>query len=136
MFIFRKKFSRFKRIFSISAKNRSSVSLWQEMIPGKNGEIINELLKNQYEVVTGRWPEAYDEIVLIVDENNMTTKQGVYAGGDAVLGARTVVEAVAIAKRVASAMDAYMQALPKDEAPDPYASVPVFNTECTDTLAH
>ena len=60
---------------------------------------------------------------------------GVFAGGDAVMGARTVVEAVAIAKKVAESMDAYMKALPADNTPDPYADIPVFSTPTSDVLA-
>ena len=38
--------------------------------------------------------------LLTVNEDGSTTREGVFAGGDAVMGARTVVEAVAIAKKV------------------------------------
>ena len=64
-----------------------------------------------------------------------TRREGVFAGGDAVMGARTVVEAVAIAKKVAESMDAYMKALPADNTPDPYADIPVFSTPTSDVLA-
>ena len=60
---------------------------------------------------------------------------GVFAGGDAVMGARTVVEAVAVAKKVAESMDAYMKSLPAEEAADPYADIPVFQTPTSDVLA-
>ena len=69
------------------------------------------------------------------DDTVTTMKDGVFAGGDAVMGARTVVEAVAIAKKVAESMDAYMKALPADNTPDPYAGIPVFSTPTSDVLA-
>ena len=62
--------------------------------------------------------------LLAVDEEGRTSRPGVFAAGDAVNGARTVVEAVANGKRVAEAMHAYMQSLPMPE-PDRYADVPV-----------
>ena len=62
--------------------------------------------------------------LLAVDEDGRTSRPGVFAAGDAVNGARTVVEAVANGKRVAEAMHAYMQSLPMAE-PDRYADVPV-----------
>ena len=62
--------------------------------------------------------------LLAVDEDGRTSRPGVFAAGDAVNGARTVVEAVANGKRVAEAMHAYMQSLPMPE-PDQYADVPV-----------
>lgn len=46
--------------------------------------------------------------LLLVDENGMTTVEGVFAAGDVVTGSRTVVHAVAAAKQVADAMEAYM----------------------------
>ena len=73
--------------------------------------------------------------LLTVNEDGSTTREGVFAGGDAVMGARTVVEAVAIAKKVAESMDAYMKALPADNTPDPYAGIPVFSTPTSDVLA-
>ena len=72
---------------------------------------------------------------MAVNEDGSTTREGVFAGGDAVMGARTVVEAVAIAKKVAESMDAYMKALPADNTPDPYADIPVFSTPTSDVLA-
>ena len=51
---------------------------------------------------------AGDNGLLIVDENYMTTKRGVFAAGDVVTGAKTVVHAVEGAKRAAEAMKKYM----------------------------
>jgi glutamate synthase (NADPH/NADH) small chain len=50
------------------------------------------------------------------------------------MGARTVVEAVAIAKQVAESMDSYMKSLPADTTPDPYANIPAFQTPTSDVL--
>ena len=47
--------------------------------------------------------------LLLADEYGRTTRPGIFASGDVVSGARTVVEAVEYSKRVAEAMDAYMQ---------------------------
>ncbi len=52
--------------------------------------------------------------LLAVDEQGRTSRPGIFASGDVVNGARTVVEAVAFSKRVAEAMDEYIQALPKE----------------------
>ncbi len=53
--------------------------------------------------------EANKRGCLIVDEDMMTTKEGVYAGGDAVTGAATVILAMGAGKAAAKAMDEYMQ---------------------------
>ena len=46
---------------------------------------------------------------LIVNEENMTTRAGVYAGGDAVTGAATVILAMGAGKKAAAAIDASFQ---------------------------
>ncbi|MDR2080804.1 MAG: NAD(P)-dependent oxidoreductase [Campylobacteraceae bacterium] len=51
--------------------------------------------------------EVKDNGLLVTDESGRTTKEGVFASGDVVTGARTVVEAVSFSKRVAEAMEEY-----------------------------
>lgn len=46
---------------------------------------------------------------LIADENGATTREGVFAGGDAVTGAATVILAMGAGKTAAKAMDEYIQ---------------------------
>ena len=53
--------------------------------------------------------------LLDADERGRTSRPGIFASGDVVAGARTVVEAVAHSKEVAEAMHEYMMSLPKDE---------------------
>lgn len=56
----------------------SELSIWQEMLPAgedetdKDGEkmLVSELLTEQYDVLWGEWPRAYDEVVLVVNQNN------------------------------------------------------------------
>ena len=45
---------------------------------------------------------------LIVDENEMTTREGVFAGGDAVTGAATVILAMGAGKKGAEAIDKFL----------------------------
>lgn len=49
--------------------------------------------------------------LLLTNEKGETTHPGIFAAGDVVLGARTVVEAVAYAKKVAESMDEYVKGL-------------------------
>lgn len=49
--------------------------------------------------------------LLITDDLGHTTKKGVFASGDVVSGARTVIEAVVTAKKVAASIDEYCQSL-------------------------
>ena len=65
---------------SFSPMGGSSV-LWQEMLPGDNGKLINDLLDKQYDVIYGSWPTEYNEIVLVVDEKNEIDDMTLYALG-------------------------------------------------------
>ncbi|NFA42822.1 NADPH-dependent glutamate synthase [Clostridium botulinum] len=46
---------------------------------------------------------------IVADEDGLTTKEGVYAGGDAVTGAATVILAMGAGKKAAEAIDGYLQ---------------------------
>ena len=52
---------------------------------------------------------ASDRGLLVVDENYMTTRPGVFAAGDVVTGAKTVVHAVEGAKKATESMIKYMK---------------------------
>ena len=57
------------------------MNLWNEILPGTDGSLINPLVKDQYEVVEGDWPNEYDEIVLVLDKNNELSDMSLYALG-------------------------------------------------------
>ena len=54
----------------------AELSIWQEMLPAseeeKNSEnmLVSELLTEQYDLLWGDWPKNYDEVVLVVNQNN------------------------------------------------------------------
>lgn len=52
--------------------------------------------------------------LLLTDQDGETTIPGIFAAGDVVLGAKTVVEAVRYAKIVAESMDEYIKSLPEE----------------------
>jgi glutamate synthase (NADPH/NADH) small chain len=53
--------------------------------------------------------EANKHGCLIVDDSMKTTKEGVYAGGDAVTGAATVILALGAGKTAAQSIDEYLK---------------------------
>lgn len=59
----------------------SSTALWRELIPGNNGEPVNDVIKKQNDLIYGRWPKSYDEIILFVDKNNEIDDMTLYALG-------------------------------------------------------
>ena len=71
----------YSSFFSTYGSFYSAMDVWQELLPGANGEPINALLKQQYDVLYGHWPEKYDEVVLVVDSNNEISDLVLYALG-------------------------------------------------------
>ena len=58
------------------------LNMWQELLPGlDNGQPVNDLLKEQYDVIYGSWPNDKDEIVLVLNENNELDDLTLYALG-------------------------------------------------------
>ena len=72
----------YSNYFSTYGQMFSTMDIWQEMLPGEEeGELLNPLLQKQYDVLYGRWPERYDEVVLIVNENNEISDLVLYSLG-------------------------------------------------------
>lgn len=62
------------------------------------------------DAVSGGSVKVTQRGLLVVDESGRTSKEGVFAAGDVVTGSKTVVEAVAFAKKAAEAIDEYCRA--------------------------
>ena len=58
------------------------MQMWQELLPGlSDGEPVNDMLKEQYDVIYGAWPNDKNEIVLVVNEKNELDDLTLYALG-------------------------------------------------------
>ncbi len=68
---------------SMATMTNSMTNMFSSSITNSWVELIgdNELLSQQYELVTGRLPEAFNEVVLIVDKNNEINEMVMYALG-------------------------------------------------------
>ena len=53
----------------------TQTDVWTEMLDNQN------LLQSQYDVLAGKWPTKYNEVVLIVDENNEISDYTLYSLG-------------------------------------------------------
>lgn len=63
-------------MFGSSSMNMASqLNVWTEMLDNE------ELLKSQYDLLAGSWPTSYNEVVLIVGENNEISDYTLYALG-------------------------------------------------------
>ncbi len=104
----------------------SSVNLFQEMLPGENGSPINEMLLNQYDLIYGSWPNSYNEIVLVVDENNEIDDMTLYALG---LKSKADMDALAAASKDKTPVDVKMESWSFEEICSMDFRV-VFNANC------
>ena len=60
---------------SMLSMSFGSSDVWRELLDN------NELLKSQYDVIAGKMPEQYNEVVLMVDENNEISDYTLYSLG-------------------------------------------------------
>ena len=58
-----------------SSMAMTQTDVWTEMLDNQN------LLQSQYDVLAGNWPTKYNEVVLIVDENNEISDYTLYSLG-------------------------------------------------------
>ena len=58
-----------------------SISIFSQIMPGKNGELINNAIYEQYDLVDGKWPQQANELVLVVDRNNNVANITLYMLG-------------------------------------------------------
>ena len=62
-------------MFGSSINMSSQLNVWTEMLDNE------ELLKTQYDLLAGQWPEKYNEVVLIVGEDNEISDYTLYSLG-------------------------------------------------------
>jgi len=53
----------------------NEINSWQELTDNR------DLLQTQYDIVSGRLPEKYDEVVLVMDQNNQVSDYALYSLG-------------------------------------------------------
>ena len=59
----------------------SAMDVWEELLPGEDGELVAPQVKADYELLYGGWPRSYDEVILFVDGNNEISDLMLYALG-------------------------------------------------------
>ena len=59
----------------------SAMDVWEELLPGEDGELISPQVKGDYELLYGDWPQDYNEVILFVDGNNEISDLMLYALG-------------------------------------------------------
>lgn len=54
---------------------------FQELIPGKNGDLISPSVIDSYDLLYGSWPTDYSEVVLMLDKNHEVSQESLYELG-------------------------------------------------------
>ena len=66
---------------SVITGTSSSTNNFEELTPGANGESIGAAVTDTYSLVYGSWPQAYDEVVLVLNQNNEISATALYELG-------------------------------------------------------
>ena len=66
---------------SAAGSSMSSFGAWKEMLAGEDGELVSDVITSQYDVLAGRWPEAFNEAILVVSEDCEVSDFSLYALG-------------------------------------------------------
>ena len=72
--------------YSTMMTSASAMNIWQELIPGKadasgNRDVVSPMLRDQYDLLYGEWPNAANEVVLIVTKEQELSDMALYALG-------------------------------------------------------
>ncbi len=91
--------SGFSGFFAMSSMmGRSSVGAknFTQLMPGADGLPVSRVVTDNYELLYGRWPESFNEVVLILDEDNSLDAETLYQlgfiTGDEYLDAQNAIE--------------------------------------------
>lgn len=68
-------------MYSMLSANLSTLNLWQEMMPGRDGALISDAVYQQYDLLYGNWPKKANEIVLMVNKDNEISDLTFYSLG-------------------------------------------------------
>ncbi len=66
-----------------SSFSSSGMTIWQEMLPPETGsnELIHGMIKEQYDLVAGKWPEKKNDVMLVVTGDNEISDMTLYSLG-------------------------------------------------------
>ena len=66
---------------SITGENPAAAENFSQLMAGADGSLVSHVVTDSYDVLYGSWPQAYDEVVLVLDENNSIPVQTLYQLG-------------------------------------------------------
>lgn len=66
---------------NMSGSSMMSSETFDELIPGSDGALVSTVTTDSYDLLFGSWPQSYNEVVLVLDENNELPTTALYALG-------------------------------------------------------
>ena len=67
--------------FANMGVNNQAATNFSEMVAGTNGQPISSVVTDSYDMVAGSWPTSYNEVVMVLNENNGIPVQSMYQLG-------------------------------------------------------
>ena len=67
--------------FANMGVSNQSAKNFSEMVAGTSGQSISSVVTDSYDMVSGSWPTAYNEVVMVLNENNSIPVQSMYQLG-------------------------------------------------------
>lgn len=65
----------------LGGNSDSSAENFSELMVGANGSVVSQVITDSYDVLYGNWPKKYDEVILVLDENNGISAETLYQLG-------------------------------------------------------
>ena len=59
----------------------STYSVWSEVLGGKDGELVADLVKEQYDLLAGEWPTGAGDVLLVLNDHDEVNDLTLYALG-------------------------------------------------------
>ena len=84
-----------------SSASSTGAENFSELMVGTNGDTVSRVLTDSYDILYGNWPEEYNEVVLVLDENNSISAGTLYQ-----LGLITADEYIGITEQIANGEEA------------------------------
>lgn len=66
---------------STSSSGNSESENFSELIAGSGDEAVSEMVKDNYDLLYGEWPDAYNEVLLVLNEDNTIESEILYQLG-------------------------------------------------------
>ncbi len=69
------------REISTSMQNSRGNDNFTQLMPGSNNKLVSDAVKDNYDLVYGKYPEKYNEVLLVLDQNNEIKSSVLYQLG-------------------------------------------------------